>query len=375
MNEVIAESQPIAAYNEFRSQLAELRESNSNAVFDYEDPQGNKDARSHVFQLRKTRTAIDKARKQEKESSLQYGRQVDKEAKEIMEEVEEMIEVHSAPLKAIEEKEAARKKEIESKYDLIISLGLVGIEDSISGIQASIKNLNELTPDESFDELMAEATREHKKSSEALNAALESAIKNEAEKVELQKLRDEQVARDQLERDKLIAEEARKAAEQKADNERLEAERKLEAERQSVKKAQDDAEQKAKNDRLEAERTIEAQRMAAKESQERAELEKQNAIKREEALKLEAEAAKKRHAMEQKQAVIDAEAKVKREAENKINAEKAEAKKRKANKNHKAAINNKAVDCLVAGGISEDTAKKVIVLIAKQKIDSVSISY
>ncbi|MBL4759533.1 MAG: hypothetical protein JKY80_01585 [Mariprofundaceae bacterium] len=375
MNQVLTELQPIAAYNEFRSQLAELRASNSTAVFDYEDPKGNKDARSHVFQLRKTRTAIDKARKKEKESSLEYGRQVDKEAKEIMSEVEQMIEVHNVPLKAIEAKEAERKKEIESKFDMIISIGLVEIGESITDIKDSIEKLSRLTPDDSFDEFMAEATREHKKSKESLNAALVSAIKVEAEKAELQKLRDEQVTRDRLERDKRIAEDARKTAEKKAEYARIESERKLEAERQAVKKAQDDAEQKAKNDRLEAERKIEAQRIAAKESQERAELEKQNAIKREETLKLEAEAAKKRHAMEQKQAVIDAEKRVKREAEEKQSAENAEIKKREANKKHKAKINNRAVDCMVAGGINKDIAKELVMLIANKRIDNVSISY
>ena len=350
MSEVLAELKPIAAYDEFRAQLAELRESNSKAVFDYEDPQGNKDARSHVFQLRKTRTAIDKARKQEKESSLNYGRQVDAEAKDIMAEVELMIDVHSAPLKAIEAKEAARKQEIESKYDLIISLGLVGINDSIAAIKVSIEKLAELTPDDSFDEFMAEATREHKKSSEALNAALESAVKAEAEKAELQKLRDEQAERDQLERDKRIAEDA-------------------------VEDAVKAAEQKAENDRLDAERKLEGARIAAKESQDRAEREKQEAIMREEAAKRSAVEAEQRHAEELIRVAKEAEAKAIRDTEAAAEVERLANEKRESNKRHKAKINNESVACLVENGIDKKLAKEIIKLIAKKEIANVSISY
>ena len=70
----------IAVYDEFRGQLSELRDANAKTVFDYEDPKGNKDARSHVYKLRQTKSAVEMARKEEKAESLAYGRRVDEQA-------------------------------------------------------------------------------------------------------------------------------------------------------------------------------------------------------------------------------------------------------------------------------------------------------
>lgn len=361
MNEsevLLPEDQPIAAYDPFRAQLAELKESNSKIVFDYEDPKGNKDARSHVFQLRKTKTAVDNARKEAKKQSLEYGRKVDSEGNEIITQIESMIDVHNKPLKAIEQKEKDRKVEIEERFDEIVGIRQLVVSTFMSKLIAEhIDDLKKLEPDDSFDEYMAEATREHKLSMLFLQEALEIAKTAEAEKAELERLRQEQTAREQKEREEQIATEAR-----------LEAERKAEAQRIEV-------EEKAEADRIEAERKAESDRKAAKENEERIEREKQEALKREQAAIREATEAEERHKKEQKQAVIDAEARVQREAEEAVEVERVKAQKREANKKHRATINNKAVDCLVAGGIPKDMAKTVITIIAKKEVDYVSISY
>ena len=57
----------IAAFSEFRSQLATLKHDNSKAVFNYADPKGNKEARSHIYKLRQTKSAVDKVRKEQKQ--------------------------------------------------------------------------------------------------------------------------------------------------------------------------------------------------------------------------------------------------------------------------------------------------------------------
>ena len=56
----------IAAFSEFRSQLATLKHDNSKAVFNYADPKGNKEARSHIYKLRQTKSGVDKVRKEQK---------------------------------------------------------------------------------------------------------------------------------------------------------------------------------------------------------------------------------------------------------------------------------------------------------------------
>ena len=102
---VPSEDQPLAAYSEFRAQLSKLREENASLIFDYHDPKGNKEARSHIHKLRRTKGAVESVRKEEKAASLAYGRRVDAEAKAIIGEIEDMIEVHERQIKEIEEAE------------------------------------------------------------------------------------------------------------------------------------------------------------------------------------------------------------------------------------------------------------------------------
>src|SRR3990167_3162589 len=123
---IIKPTTAIAVYDEFRAQLAELKEHNAKLLFDYEDPKGNEEARSHVYKLRRTKAAVDKARQAEKAASLEYGRRVDSEAKEIIGEIEAMIEVHVKPLAEIEEREKKRVARHTDKIEELRSYAAAG---------------------------------------------------------------------------------------------------------------------------------------------------------------------------------------------------------------------------------------------------------
>jgi len=56
----------VAAYTPFYAKLAALEKENSELVFSYEDPRGNKEARSHVYKLRQTKGALERKRKEAK---------------------------------------------------------------------------------------------------------------------------------------------------------------------------------------------------------------------------------------------------------------------------------------------------------------------
>jgi hypothetical protein len=71
----------------------------------------------------------------------------------------------------------------------------------------------------------------------------------------------------------------------------------------------------------------------------------------------------------------DAEAKAEREHADKLKAEKEEADRREADKAHKAKINRAAFAAFVAGGMSDESAKLAVSLIASRKIPAVSILY
>ena len=348
MNEVLAfEEQEITAYDEFRSQLAELETNNSKAVFDYADPKGNKEARSHIHKLRRTKTAVDKVRKEQKQASLEYGRRVDGQAKEIISQIESMIEVHQQPIDEIENKEKERVIAHEAAYERLLAFEpLANLPESSDSFKQIIHDLKALEPDEHYEEFTGAALTAYKKSLTALESALQKAEQREAEQAELEKLRAEKEERDRKEREERIAREATEAAERKAETDKIEAER------------------------------------IARENAERLEREKQEAIEREERAKRDAEESERRHIEERKQveerakkAVAEAEEKQKQDALAAARLERQEAEKREANKKHKAAINNSAVDALVAGGVSKTAAKDAITLIAKREIPNVTISY
>lgn len=330
----------ITVYSEFRSQLAELKALNGSVVFDYQDPAGNKEARSHIYKLRKTKSAVDAARKAEKAASLEYGRQVDAQAKDIIGEIETMISVHQTPLDEIE----AREKERQSAHEARIATMRELATESNEHFTAAqlIQRLDELSSYKlgaHWQEYEIEAARVKEAGAESLGLQIERQQKREADQADLEKLRREQEARDQAERDAIIAKEAEeratRAAEERAQREREEADRKAQAERDAAERREQGlrfAAEKAEREKAEAE--LRAQR-ALQEARERAE----------------------------------------REAKAEAEKETAEAEKREANKRHAAQVHGAAVNAMVASGIAEDCAKAVVALIAQRKIPNIKVTY
>lgn len=327
---VLKETTGIEAYSEFRAQLATLRAENSALVFDYADEKGNKEARSHIHKLRRTKGAVEAARKTEKQASLDYGRRVDSEAKEIIEQIDEMIEVHERPIKEIEEREAARKQAILEKM-AALSVFLEA-PDTLSAVELSAKleTLVAYVVDESFDESMAAATKLRNEGLEHLRVALETATSREAEAAELARLRAEEAARQQAERERRIAEEA--AAKAKAEAEA------------AAKREQEAAEARERAERERADRAV----ADAKAAEERAARAAQEAVERE-----------------------------RREAAAKAKAEQEAAAKREKDRAHRASINGAAAAALVEGAsfLTREQAEAIVVLIAKKMVPAVSIAY
>lgn len=329
----IGDNSRITAYDEFRAQLGELRDLNAKTVFNYEDSKGNKDARSHIYKLRQTKAAVEKARKEEKAASLEYGRRVDEQAKEIVAEIEAMIEVHDAPLREIEQREKDRVAQHEANLSEIVEAGRTTAERWMELPLGAMKDRLaevEVQPigEDVWDEFALQAAQAKETAMFLMREAIDMRAKYDAEQAELERLRKEEAARVQKERDEQIAREAEERA-------RQEAEKQREIERQ-------EAETKAK---------------AEREAAERRELE----------LKLQAEQAERRAAEAQR----EAEARVAREAAEKV----AEAERRETDKKHRAKINNAAVKAFVDGGLSEDVAMQAVTLIAQRVIPAVTISY
>lgn len=331
--ELIPKQNEIAAYDPFREQLRELKKTNDQAIFDYEDPVGNKEARSHVYKLRQTKASVDRVRKKEKQDALEYGRKVDAEARDIIGQIEEMIDRHQGPLDAIEQREKDRIAKHEADLAEIeeagnhtaenwMELPVETMRDRLAEIEA------EPITEKRWEEYVASAAGKKDAAVTQIREAISRRERYDAEQAELKRLRQEEEER-----------------QRKEEQQRIERE----AEERARKQAQEEAERKAKEEREAAER----RELELRRQNEEAERQRKEAEERAERAREEAQ----------------------REAEEKARKEKEEAEKRAANKRHRTKVDKAAIKALTDNGIDEDTAKRVVDLIGQGKIPYVSIEY
>lgn len=345
----------VAAYEPFYAQLAELEKNNAALAFNYEDKKGNKEARSHVNTLRLTKGALERVRVQEKAESLARGRAIDAEAGDIKARIEAMIDVHQAKLDEIEKREIDRIDGLRRRLDDFS--GIMTLAATVEAVKVEIAKVQAIAIDPTWQEYMAEAATRKATVLEKLAALLAEYEKRDAEAIELARLRAETAAREQKDRDDAIAAAA-------AERVRKEEAARAEAAAAAAKKAIEDAEAAAKAQKEEAARR-ELELKAAAEASERRRVEAEAQAKRD------AEAAAQREEQARLQAIQAEKDRVAAEAKAAADAQ----AKREANTAHLKKINGAALAALVEGGIDEDTAKKVITLIAQGKVPAVSIAY
>lgn len=342
--EVLNPETKIAAYSPFYAELARLEADNRALTFNYADPKGNKEARSHIHKLRLSKGALDRARQQEKADVLERGRAIDGEAKALTARIDAMIEVHQVEIDRIEQLEKDRIAAHVARIDGIKACGA----DCATAAQLAqaIADLHAVAVDDSFEEYAPEAAAVKAHRLEALAAQHQAMQKAEADALELAELRRkaaEQAARDEAERIQREADERAKAAAAEAlaeQERRAQAERDAAAKREADLKAQAEAAEQARRD---AEARAERERVAA---EARAKLEAEEAVRAEQA----------------------------RVAQQKARQEMEDAA-RAADKEHRRAINQGALAAFVKGGMTDECAKQAIALIAQGLVPNVAISY
>ena len=197
--------------------VGDIEEASRSAVesFSYETPDGNKAARSYIFQLRKLRGRIESRRKDAKSYALAYGKRVDQQAKELTAQVDELIAPHQAAIDAIAQREAARIQALQDRLDRVVALGEVAYDATASVIKEQLRQLDAQTLDglEEFEGRVAAAVI---CSRQGLQAALAKAEKAEAEAAELARLRAEAQAREAREREERQRREAQAQADAEA---------------------------------------------------------------------------------------------------------------------------------------------------------------
>ena len=91
----------LAVFDEVAATIAEWKAENEKLAFEYNTPQGEKDARSHIAKLRKVKTKVGEIHKEAKAEALAFGRQLDAKKNEYNGEVDGMIKYHKDPLDKI----------------------------------------------------------------------------------------------------------------------------------------------------------------------------------------------------------------------------------------------------------------------------------
>lgn len=327
--------------------IEQIRAKVAGTIYDMTTAKGRAECASDAFKVAKSKTAIEKLGKALSAEYKEIPKKIDAERRRAFDALEALQAQVRQPLtdwEAAEEARLANHNQNVMRLNQYAANASQQLEsDALRDMLDSVKSV---VVDESWEEFEIEAHRAKEKALEALTAALVAREKYEAEQAELARLRAEAEARRiQDEKDRIAreaAEAANRAAEAKA-----KAEREAAAQREAQAKA---AAEQAERARLEA---IERQKQA----EARAEAERLAAEQR---AKDAAEAARR--------------AEIQRQADEAARIE-AEQKAREADRAHKAKTNNSAVAALVAGGLTQESAKLAVTLIAQGKVPAVRVNY
>lgn len=294
---------------------------------------GRKEIKSFAYKIAQSKTYVDNHGKELVAEKKRHIKVTDQERKRWRDALDNLKIQVRQPLTNWEHTEEQRKTDIQDKINNIRSYDQ-NYNTSVE-ITDSLNVIRRIVIDDSFDEFQKEAEETLEMVIKNLDTQLKQLrIQEENEKTKKRLEKEKEIFAKQQTEIKL-----RKEAEEKAEKERLATE---ERERQLIEKVKKEADEKAQADLKKEKEKIRQMELKVK----RAEWEKEQAVKQ-----------------EKERAKFEAEQKQK------------EAEQREADYRHRKKINNEAMLCLIEEGIPDTTAKKVITIIAKRKIEHVSISY
>lgn len=193
----------IARYSSIEAGIADLKKRHLGVVIDVSTPQGMKLAKEGRAELKDVRIRIEKARKEEKEESLAYGRLVDSEAKRITSIIEPMEEAYDSAIK----KEEYRKE-----------------QERVAKLRAEQEAIAEKIREE--ERVRAEEAARIQAEKDRIAAEEKKRLEEEQEKLRLE--REAFELEKKAAQEKIDQENARITAEKKAIQEKIEAEERAE---------------------------------------------------------------------------------------------------------------------------------------------------
>lgn len=371
--------------------IEQVRAAAAEFVPDISTKKGRDEIASNAHKIAKIKTYVEGIGKEVSADAKNIPKLIDAGRNYVKEELQKIQDAVRAPLTEWEEKEEARIAKIKADLAEITGGGLQAKNEwdtlPVETMQDRLKEIqSESMTRERWGEFLDEAEFTQGHSITTIQEVIARRLRHDADQLELIQHRQreaeraeqdrieserkeaeeriEQQRKEQLERDEQLREEARQEAERAA-----EAERQAEANR--VAAIQKEAEQKARRERDEANQREENLRLET----ERLERERLAGIERERLARIEAERLVLETQRRIEQERKDTEARIKREAQEKLDKEATDLAKREANQRHLKKFNNEAKDAFVAGGLTEEQAKLAVELIARKIIPHVSIVY
>lgn len=347
---VIEPTSAVALFTEgegVEAMLADIRKQATSLVPDLSTAKGRKEIASIAFSVAKTKTYLDGFGKELTDKYKEIPKRIDANRKLIRDTLDALKDEVRAPLTQYEEAEEARVAALQSRLARLNELGsYASIEIAAADLQAMLTEVEQTALDDTWQELLPQATVAKELAAKRLGEALAARQKYEAEQAELEQLRKKQAEQDRIDRERLIAEQAAEQARREEENrQRLEREaaqhREQEAQRQA-QVAQQAAEQ--------ARRDSEAAELARQQAE-------ANAARQ-------AEEAATRAAEQERQRIAE-EQRLKEEAD----------AARAADVEHRRTINQSILMDLMGLGIEEAKAITLIKNIANNKIAHLTINY
>lgn len=169
----------ISQFDVLLGDIAEAKAKAADATFDYNTKEGNKAARSYIFNQRKLNARIESARTDAKAYALEYGRTVDSQAATLKEQVAALIKPHQDAIDAIAKAEADRVYEHRKVINMIKGMGSIQFGASSSMIARWLDEVKSADVD-SLEEFTDEGKAALVDALRALEAAHAKAVADEA---------------------------------------------------------------------------------------------------------------------------------------------------------------------------------------------------
>lgn len=352
MNDIIetVSQNPVAvftddkAYSEF---YRRVREEVSSFLPDVSTAKGRSEIASMAFKVTRSKTAIDAAGKKLNEDARAKINAVDAQRRKIREELDALADEVRRPLTEWEAAEKARVAKVKEIRENIVGLGNSSPHETPQDIRDRIDQLAEIALTgailgDEYDQTVADRDA----SLARLNDHLTRAVKAEEDAAELARLRAEAEAREAAERERAERERIAKEAAEREAREKAEYEANVKRQAEAAERAKKESAERearaAENARVQAEKAA-AERIA----------------------KAEAEAAKVK---------ADAE-RAERERQDQVDRTKREEAARQADRAHRGKVMKDAKEAIMAMGVDEDSAKKIVLAIVAGEIPHVALRF